>query len=330
MDPVNQDQQPITPPEPQAAPPAPQPMPITPVEPVTPPKQPVPPAPQPQYPVTNTAMGGAAPVQPGGKKSKTGLIIGLVAGGIGLVVLVIIAIVVVVSMLSVSKKDYLSAYNQYSELRKASFSVDTGLITVGSFSSGTDTSFKNASDEVKESLGKMEAENKKLSGLKAVKTGEGKELYTKLNTKLSSYMKYAGDKVVSMEKFRPAYSKCDEMSSTDRDTAAVKTALAGCVAALKSISDVPDADLKSFIETLAEQQEKLLAITEKIEAIKNPYGSQYDEYSALRKQVYEISSAVSDAGTDFRSNSNKKAKDVDFRDEAKALSDFLSSKAIGR
>lgn len=327
MDPVNQDQQPITPPEPQAAPPVPQPMPITPVEPVALPVQTIPPAPQPQYPTTNTTMGGAAPVQPGGKKSKTGLIIGLVAGGIGLIVVIIIAIVVAVSMFSVSKADYSEAFDQYSKVRSANSDMALSMISLSSIGNDTDVSFKNNVDKVRAELSKLKEETAKLGKLKAMQTGEGKKVYENLNSKVGAYVVYVDGFVTSVEKLRPAEIVCSDTGSL-KEAKDIKVALVKCIAELDKASNVPNSDTKSYIASLKKSYEGLVVIYDGLSIISDPYGSEYTAYSALRNQTYKINDNVRDSLKDYRSNLEKHASEVDIKDTLSDTGNFLADKVM--
>lgn len=337
MDPINQDQQPITPPEPQATPPAPQPAPITPVEPVAPSVQTVPPAPQPTYassavpqpqgPVFNPASMGSTPPMPGSGNSKKGLIIGLIAGGVGLLV-VLITVAVIVATMNVSREDYAAAAKQYSEVSRSKLALSTKLLTLQYAGTGasTDTTISNDIKAGRDAISAVKSENKKLGELKAVKVGEGKEKYKAFNEKIEAYTKFADNFFTSADKARDVFKACGDSDSVSKADQ-LRAAISACVDALDKTGDLPDSDLNEYIGKLKQEFQKLQAAINELATISDPYGKQYDQFKKIRDQVRGVQENVNNASKDFRSNMEKHIEEVDPSGAAKDLTEFLYKKA---
>jgi len=317
MDPQNTGQSGLPPQQPQQPP-------IQP--PTTPPLSTAEPQPQPLQAVAPVPSYGGLPPQPGGG-SKKGLIIGLIAGGVGLLVVVIVAVLLVVSM-SVSKEDYTAAYEQYADVSSANrtLSGKVSLLQYG-LNSGTDTSFNNDAEAARDATKDLKKENDELGELKAMKTGEGKEKYRAFSEKIEAYTKYVDEMVVSLKDARGAIGECSNTTVSPSKAVEVRAAVDACVTALEGIGSTPNGDIKEYANSLKDQYKNLSSIIVKLAAIKDPYGDQYDQYKTLRDQVYDIQDKVRAAGTDFRSNLGKHLGQVDPKDAADDLGEFLLEKA---
>ncbi len=299
----------------------------------TPPAQPQPPVQSatppptaPQQPQPMPSYGGATP-QPGSGPNKK-LIIGLVAGGVGLLVLIII-VIVVASLMSVSKKDYQAALSQYSEVSSANSTLTSKVSMLQySLSSGTDTSFDNDIDAAKKAVTELKEENEELAKLKAVKVGDGKEKYEAFTSKVDAYTKFADNLLISLQDVRTAVQKCSSADTTS--SGAAMASINNCIAELEKVGNTPDPDIKEFMSKMKDEYKNLAAVLQKLSAIKDPYGKQYEQYKSLRDQTYKIIDNVTGAQTDFRSNLEKHADEVDPKDSAKDLSDFLTDKSLKR
>ena len=246
--------------------------------------------------------------------------------GVGALLLIGIVAAIIVAMTSVSKDDYRKAYSQMSELSSANSKLNSELSTLQyGLTSATETKFKNDMKSAEEAIEKVRKENEKLAELKAVKVGEGKKQYEEFSEKLENYLKYTEDATKSLKDLYDAAKPCDANVSTS-DVAAYKTALNECTSALKKVGNTPNEDVKTYVKSLATEYENLASIIDKLATITNPYGSQYDEYKALRDQTYKVQENIRNAYTDFRAHIEKHSKEVSVKDQADTLVEFLSEK----
>lgn len=285
------------------------------------PQQPQPTSQPPVQPDVSTGSPYQMPQSP--KNKKLFIWIGI---GVGVLLIIGIVAAIIVAMTSVSKDDYRKAYSQMSELSSANSKLNSELSTLQyGLTSATETKFKNDMKSAEEAIEKVRKENEKLAELKAVKVGEGKKQYEEFSEKLENYLKYTEDATKSLKDLYGAAKPCDANVSTS-DVAAYKTALNECTSALKKVGNTPNEDVKTYVKSLAAEYENLASIIDKLATITNPYGSQYDEYKALRDQTYKVQENIRNANTDFRSNIEKHSKEVSVKDQADALVEFLSEK----
>jgi cytochrome c556 len=254
------------------------------------------------------------------KKKKLIILIAAIVGG--LVVLGIIALVVI-NLLFPSKADYRDAASQFNAVSSAYSDLNSNASKLQYDVSGstTDTEFTNDSDSVTKSLQTFQDANKKLAGMKAVKVGDGQKLYTTYEGKVTAFGTYATDLLTSLKSFRPVAKACADVSTS--------TLLGECVTALNGVGTIPNADLKQFVTVLQTQYKAYQSVKTQIDAIKDPYGDQYTQYSALRNQGYDIQDKISSASSDFSSNATKHASDIDPATAANALGDFLVKQSNG-
>lgn len=276
---------------------------------------------QPTGPLGSSPNSNPAPNFAGDAKKKKLII--LIAAIVGALVVLGIIAVVVLGFLFPSKADYRDAATQFNAVSSAysDLNSDASKLQYDVSGSTTDTEFTNDSDAVTKSLTAFQSANKKLSDMKAVKSGDGKKLYTTYEGKVNAFSTYATDLLTSLKSFRPVAKACDDVSTS--------TLLGECVTALNNVGDIPNADLKQFVTVLQTQYKAYQSVKTQIDAIKDPYGDDYTKYSALRDQGYDIQDKISSASSDFSSNASKHADDIDPASAANALGDFLVKKANG-
>lgn len=332
----------VTPAPAPAAPAAPE-APVTPeapapVEPTTPvaPEAPVTPA-APAAPNLFAAAGTpeapAAPQTPGfaptpasqapGSKNKIVLIAAIVGGA---VLLAIIGVVAYFMLTSVSKQDYQEATRQYNKVSVASAGLTSDVASVSySISGDDDAEFNEAVKEAEDSIAEIKTENEALSKMKAVRVGDGAKLYGTFNDKVKNYLAYATDLIDSVKNLRPAMATCAKVSDAT-DTASRVAALKGCSSELQGVTDIPNAEMKTFIGTIATAYGDYASIYEQISALSNPYGSQYEQYKALRDKMYDVQDKISEASSTLSDSLEKRDDEMSVKDSAKALGDFLTEK----
>lgn len=289
--------------------------------------QQVAPAASPQPPVTTPVQDNS--VSPQAPKNKKPLVIAAIIAVV--VVVLVIVVVILSSALSVSKADYREALNKYDDLRSANSTLASKVSSLSyGISTATDTSFKNNIEAVEEGLDEIKVENEELSKLKAVRVGEGAEVYKAFDEKLEAYLTYSNDLVESIKNVREPLVECNDAtkavsSSTDRSAAAA--AIKVCTDKIDNIKSIPDKDMKTFIDTFGTSLEKLSTIINQLSGITDPYGAQYDQYKALRDQTYDAQDELRNASKDLTSNLQKHGKDVNPKEKAEDLSEFLVEKS---
>lgn len=277
-----------------------------------------------QVPKPQPDSTGQSPASASMPDKKSIKMIGIIAGA----VLVIITIAIVSSFFSVSKEEYRQAYDQMEGVVSANSSLNSKLSSMQyGLTSSTDTQFKNDVEAVEEAIEEVREENKELSTLKAIKVGEGKKQYDEFNKKLEEQLTFTSDAVKSISNIREASLACSAANSVITSSKSATTAQNECVSAFKKASDIPDNDVKTFVKAMVTEGERLASIMDKMVAITNPYGAQYEQYKSLRDEGYEVQKNIRDAQANFRSNFEKHAKEANAKDTAEDLSKFLSEQA---
>jgi hypothetical protein len=251
------------------------------------------------------------------KKKKLIVLIGII---VAILVVLGVAALILVGILFPSKADYRDAALQFNKVSSAysDLSSNASKLQYDVSGSTTDTEFTNDGDSVNKSLQAFQDANKTFADMKAVKIGDGKKLYDTYQGKVTLFVAYANDIFTSVKSFHPVAKACADVSTI--------TLLNECVTALNNIGSVPNADLNQYVTTIQTQYKAYLDVKTKISAITDPYGSQYDNYKAIRDQGYAIQDKISSASSDLRSNLSKHANDIDPASSANALGDFLVKK----
>lgn len=268
----------------------------------------------------------AAPSAPG-KSSSKNLIIALSIAG-GLVLIGVIVVIVIVMLLTVSREDYAMAANQMNEVRTAASATSSDISSVQyGYKYNTDTEFNNNVDKMNKSLIALKDESAKLGELKAMQLGEGKEKYAAFDSKVQAFIEYSESVGKSLIDLRKTQTSCDTSGvSTTEGLSELNSSISVCLSALRSIESTPDKNVQEYITEYIKLTEDLQRVVSSLSGISDPYGSQYDQYTALRDQLYKIQDRATDLGSDYISNSEKRAREVDVKNEANALIQFLDSK----
>lgn len=264
-----------------------------------------------------------APVSPGEPKSKKPLLIAAIIGGA--VLLAIIGVVAYMLLSTVSKEDYRNATKQFNSVSSASSSLNSDVRSLSSATSSSDEKFDESVKEVEASLAKIETENEELSKQKAVRVGEGAELYGTFNDKMKAYLAYADELVVSVKNVRPAMLKCSAVSDAEDVTSRI-AALKECASSLGSVSDIPNAQFKTYIGEIKGVYEEYASIYEGMAGITAPFGAQATEYRALRDRMTAVQKTLSDSTKKFSADLKVRDDELSMKDSTKALGDFLVEK----
>lgn len=277
-------------------------------------------------PSTPTPLGSPAVVTnvpapgkfPKGKKTLRNAII------IGSAVLVaVIGTILYFVLTSVSQDDYRKALNQYDKVSLANSSF--GSLSVTNFSSGSESKalFDQEIKDAEDALAKLKSENESLSKLKAVRVGEGAKLYGEFNKRLTKQISYSDDLIVSVKNIGPAMQTCDKVSDQTQVNTRLE-ALKGCEKELSAVTDIPSEALKTFVSTLVKSYGEYASTYESLSGLTDIYGKQYDQYKELRDKVYSIQDDITAASKAFTSALKKQADELNVKDSANALSDFIT------
>lgn len=289
-------------------------------DPVAPTADPFTPTAEPAAPVAEPAA-TSAPTPPPKNTKKIVLIAGIIAGAL---ILAIIAVIIFLSMTTVSKQDYADAAKQYNEVSAANTALTRNASSLSS--SNTSLSESEFDEEMKaaeEAIATLRTENEELGKLKAVRVGEGKELYDAFNEKLKAYLENGESLVKSVNTIRPALMKCDEAGSASDNDARV-AAIKACSAAFNEVGDVANPEFKAYVEVLKTAYAEFAVTLEKIVAIENPFGAQYEEYKVLRDEMYDTQDDIREATRTFTDALEKRDDELSVKDSAKALADYLN------
>ncbi len=262
------------------------------------------------------------PTPPSSSKAKKIALIAGIAGGV--VLLIVAAVIAYVLLMTVSKQDYQAAAQQYNATSAASTSLTTkaSLLSLG-LSSSSEEEFTADAKELEEAIATLEEENAALGELKAVRVGEGKEVYATFNTKLTEYVAYAKDLVASVKTLRPALVKCNEVGDATA-TAARVSALNACAAALNGVGEMPNAEFKTYVDTIKTEYTTYAATYESISKLTSPFGSQSAQYKTLRDTMYDTQDNILAASKSFSEAIEKRDDEVSVKESATALGEFLT------
>ena len=281
------------------------------------------PVPMPEAAPASAPLGSGETAAPAPKKSNKKLLTILGAVG-GVILLAVIGALLYTSLSGASPEDYKEATTQYNTTSSANSALARN---VGSLNSGlgsdTDEEYNTALKDAEGSLTKLKEENTKLGDLKAVKVGDGKELYKTFNEKMTNYTAYASDIIESAKKARPGVVACDEARDTTESAARV-AGLKDCSTKLAAVGDLPNKAFDAYIKSLSGIYAEYATTYEKVNALTNPLGAQYEEYKVLRDKLNASNKSLTAANKEYREAVKTNDESVSVKDAAQALGKFLS------
>lgn len=268
----------------------------------------------------------AAPVAPAPKNKNTKKIILIASIVGGLVILGTIAAILFTLFTSVSKEDYRDAAVQFNEVGRSSATLTSSASTLSrsANASAPEATFQESLKSSQEAIAKIEAENEEFSKLKAVRVGEGAELYKAFDAKVDAYLAYVKGVITSVENLRPAMVVCGNLSDA-RDVPARAAALKTCSAALGDVKDIPNPAFKKFADELKTSYASYAKTYEEIAALANPLGADYEEYKKLRDSTYDSQDKINDATKEFSASITASNNELSVKDSANALGDYLTA-----
>ena len=262
---------------------------------------------------------------PGPKNANTKKIVLIASITAGVVLLAAIAAIIFATMNNVSKADYAAAAKQFNEVSRANSTLtsEASSLSRQASGSGDEDEFTDGLKEVKAAVADIKAENDELSKMKAVRVGEGAELYKTFNDKLAANLTYSEGLIASIENARPAMVVCDKISDAT-DTSARTAAIKACSDALGSVKDLPNDAFKVYVGKIKEGYAKYATISEKVAGISDPYGAQYEEYKVLRDDMRETQTSISNATREFTKSLRESDDKYSVRESANALGEYLT------
>ncbi len=282
---------------------------------------PTPVAGAPSTAATAGVVAGAAgdPQKPNSKKP---LLIGSIVAGI--IILAIIGIVAFLAFTTVSKDDYRAATVQFNDVSAASSDLNFKVTSLSSSINDTDDAeFNDNVKQTEEAIASIKTENEELGKLKAVRVGEGAELYKTFDDKVEAYLKNGSELVTSVKNLRPATAVCAKVSDAV-DAAARSTALKACSEAVNNVGELPNAQFNKFVTELKGAYSSYATVYEKMSALTNPFGAQYEEYKTLRDQLAEAQKKLVSASKTFATDISKRDDELSPKDASKALGTYLT------
>lgn len=273
-------------------------------------------------PAATFSTGGASPEGPQADKKKKLILIGAIVAGV--IVLGAIGFFIFSLLTSVSREEYRDAARQFNQVSSASASLTSDARMLGYSSGNTpEEDFQEDVAEAEASITTLKAENDELSKMKAVRVGEGGKLYSAFNDKLEAYTAYATELVTSVKNLRPALATCNSVNDAEEAPARVE-ALKGCSSALAGVTDVPNAQMKTYVEALSKGYGDYANVYEQIAGLSDPFGDQYEQYKTLRDQMYDIQDTIGDAGDTFSEALKARDEELSVKESADALADYLT------
>lgn len=279
--------------------------------------------PTPEQPVqpANTEL------SPEAKKAKQSKLIALIVGGILLIVIAVIAIFFFVSQNTVSREDYQEASTQYDTVRDSGADLSRAVSSMSSrLNSTNDDTFKESAAKVDEEIATLTTETEKLGELKAMKVGEGKEVYEAFDNKLTGYIDRAKVLVQSVQDMRPAIQKCSNASKAPANDQRAKQ-IEECATEVNAVSEkIGNAELKAFTKTLGEQYGELADVYKEANEQAQAGGSDATQARELRAKLSEIQNDILRATTQLSREVRTADTNAGPENEANALRDFLKTK----
>lgn len=265
------------------------------------------------------ATGGITSHTPQKKKK---ILIASIVGG--LLLLIGAGVGIYYLLTHVSDEDYRRAEAQLTEIRRA----DTAMVReVSSLSRSTSTVTEATFDEkladARASLDKIKTENEALAKEKAVRFGEGADLYSAFNNKAQSYFVYVDELIASVDTIRPALAPCQKIGSSSVEVADRASVVNDCVAELKKAGDLPNAEFNRYFSSLKDKYAAYGDLYERYNKLTSPNGSQRAEYTKIRDEATKLLTEIRSLRTEFLNDLDARDKETSLKDVSDDLRDFF-------
>lgn len=273
-----------------------------------------------EVPVTPyVATGGAHTAQPQKKKK---LLIASIVGGLLLLIGAGIGIYFLIT--HVSDEDYRRADAQLTEIRRADTAMVREVTSLSrSTSTVTEATFDEKLADARASLDKMKVENETLAKEKAVRFGQGADLYSTFNSKAQTYFTYVDELITSVDKIRPALAPCQKIGSSSVAVADRASVVDACVAELKKAGDLPNAEFNRYFGSLKDKYAAYSKLYDRYNKLTSPTGSQRAEYVKISDEANKILSEIRSLRTEFLRDLDARDKETSLKDVSDDLRDFF-------
>ncbi len=253
------------------------------------------------------------------KKSKKGLILGLVIGG-GVLIAGLITLLLVMLMGGVSRQDYSAAQSQ----AKSAVSVYNTIAAV--YVSGYDTNEQAAGklDKLKTNLSTLDKNFTELGNAKAIKNDKkAADYYQKAKTEKADLDTFVNAEIEYLDKIHPLVNELSNVSYSDTtQTIAVLKEYEGKLKAL-DLKQKVNKDYIDEINTVLPQF--ISAIEAYVDAVNS---GNYD--SSLYTKVSKLSTDLTGADSTWKDNMEKLYDAVEFSGVMNDLGRYLTDKANGK
>jgi len=258
-------------------------------------------------------------------KKKIILIASIVGGAL---LLALVGAVVFLAVTTASKQDYREAAVQYNTLSSANSVLTRNITALSSgLTTATDDEFDSSIKRVEESIATLKKENEELGDLKAVRVGDGKDLYNTFDAKLSNNIAYSVDMVSTVKTIRPIMVVCSKVSKEPGNPARLAAAK-DCSTALNTVGDISNAQYSAFIGSLKVGYADYARDIESFLVLTDPYGTQFEQYKILAGKINATQRTLSKASTDFSAAVRKTTAELSVKDSANALGKYLREQQI--
>lgn len=301
-----------------------------PQQPVQPAPQPLPPQPQPQpqqyqqfqsmQPQPMMPVGAVAVPAPKKGLSK-GAIMGIIGGAVGLLLLLVGIVLAIVLFGAPTRSDFSKAGDKITEANSSYNDMSLDLYDLTS-SSSTETSRKNAQDNINEKSDKFNTafvEAGKLKGIYGDK--EVKAKYDAVEAKRATFNATVEKVIEISNKLIPAYREVNDLSSSS-----TASEIAAARQSLEDIGTLKHDATNTFVSASI----TYLKALEDYKTYRDSYiaGGAYDANAYTKySSAYD---AYSDAVKDWQSSLEKMSSDAELKDELNALGDTLNTKMISK
>ena len=252
------------------------------------------------------------------KKSKKGLIIGLIAGGVVLIA-GIVTLVLMLVLGGISKQDYSDAQTKAKTLASSYLTVSS--VYVSSYDTESESAKKL--ETLKTGLSDIDKNFKELGDLKAIKNDKkAADYYKKVSTEKAHLETFVSAEIECLDKILPIVSEISAVSYSDADQT---------IATLKQYQAKLQAlELKQKVnkDYLAEINAALPEFISALEAYVDSVNSgNYD--SSLYSKVSSTSTKLTDADDTWRDNLEKLYDAIEFNSAVNDLGQYLTDKTNG-
>lgn len=259
-----------------------------------------------------------APLETPPKKSKKGLIMGLLIGG-GVLLIGLVALILIFVLGGVSRQDYSDAQNKAKQLTSSYSNISTVYV------SGYDTSSEATKklDTLKTNLSDLNAKFTELGNTKAIKKDQkAADYYKKVSSEKADLEAFANAEIEYLDKIFPIVKELESVSYSDPDQTI--STLKEYETKLKAL-DLKQKVNKDYIDEINTVLPQFIsAIEDYVSAVNS---GNYD--SSLYTKVSTLSTKLTDADSTWKDNLEELYDAVDFSGAINDLGQYLTSKTNG-